>query len=164
MVLCFNFTKTKQKCSFFRHFPACCLSSCLNRNNQRIEFRDLTRMEQIVLQNSTPSHKPSKMCTDGSSTLLYSNRSQARDIRCLDCTPSTPQRAAGELLPKTHLMEDMCCVKHEGKSLVVVSDYISGDESVDSSAMRCYNRDGGKLMWKTKVTWDGKNDKAQGCN
>ncbi len=122
---------------------------CCFRYSVMIEFRDLTNMNNVVHQHSASPHWPLRLCTAGPSTLLYSDRRYPDPdavekciIRWLDCSSSTP-KPDGELVTEQDYLFDMCCTEDEGKSLVITTDYCQ-------KAIRCYNRDSGKLLWKVE--------------
>ncbi len=46
----------------------------------------------------------------------------------------------------------MCCITHEGKSLVVTTDVL---------AIRCYSRDSGELVWRAEGKFPGMGKKME---
>ena len=111
------------------------------RDKQSIEFRDTDNLSKIIYNHSVAPHKPGRLCTVGSSFLLYDDRSKRpRDIHWLDCSGDKP-KLLKEKSFTTSLrdMWDFVRVQNVANELIIGVDPEKG--------IHCYNTVTKSLEW-----------------
>ena len=119
------------------------VNKCYFRSEQKIEFRDVNDLNQILLTRSVAPHRPSTLYADTPSTLLYVDGSRSPfEVHWLDLSESKPKPAAGKRI--IHITQndiyDMCCAQDGDEQLLIVAARHHG--------LFAYNTNTGKLEWK----------------
>ena len=109
------------------------------RSKKRIEFRDSTDLNRVILSHSVAPHKPDILCAVSSSLLLYTNSSV---VQQLDLSDSEPKLQPSHFTKSvwSHWLCDLCVLVDNGKQLVVCVNGLDG--------ARAWDKDIGEVIWK----------------
>ena len=112
------------------------------RDQQCIEFRDTNDLAQILYAHSVAPHKPGRLCTVGSSFLLYEDQSKMpRNIHWLDCNEAKPKllKERSFTIPPSYLYD-------------IIAVRIGPDEMIIGigcdSGIHCYSTTTKSLKWE----------------
>ena len=115
--------------------------SVILRDERCIEFRNINNLSQILYTHSVMPHMPSKLCTVGSSMLLYQDQSKIPPrIHWLDCNESKPKLLKGKSFT-TSLQDitDMIGVRNGTDELIIGTGKQNG--------IHCYSTTTKSLKW-----------------
>ena len=115
------------------------------RDEKCIEFRNMKKLSQILYTHSVAPHKPGRLCTVGSSMLLYKDQSKELcDIHWLDCNEGKPKFLKEKFFTTSLLvLRDMIGVRNGSEELIII-----GAGSLNG--IHSYSTTTGGLKWRMK--------------
>ena len=116
------------------------------RSSKVIHFYDVDELEEVVHSFSVAPHRPGRLCTFLSSTLLYEDHSQTPHVlKSLDCSTVPIESATDTEFTNLELecsMHDMCCLGAEEKDYFISTNGYKG--------VFTYTDDSDQLDWNVK--------------
>ena len=120
------------------------------RNTKEIDFHDLENLNNVLLAHAVTPHRPGRLCSASSTTLLYVDNSKVpREVRWLDCSTSPPRPTSVRNITHTQQdnIYDICCIQHKDKQLLITTD--------KSDGINAYNTKSNKREWCVKGDLEG---------